>query len=169
MQTLLNTALAGTLIAATGLACAAEYTPELDRVVDSCIEAALNKHPGQVLQWDLDSRADVTSTSLEVVTTEDLVWTIKCEAGAIVSDERRMGNKNYKMLTSRMKVPESTCRQAAVAEYPGTDLTRMRYELNWRGTPSFNYTFQTRDGRDATVEVSAGTGRIERTHSTRTD
>jgi len=169
MQTLLNTALAGTLIAATGLACAAEYTPELDRVVQTCIDAALNKHPGQVIQWDLDSRTSVTSTTLEVVTPDDLVWAMKCEAGAIVSDERKMGMKKYKMLSSRVKAPEQTCRQAAVAEYPGTDLTRMRYELSWRGTPSYNYTFQTRDGREATVEVSAGTGRIDRTYSTRTD
>ena len=63
--------------------------------------------PASLLQWEMDSRTSVLSIKLDVVASDDVVWSMKCEGGAIVSDERKMGNKNYKMLSSRVKVPET--------------------------------------------------------------
>ena len=170
MRTLLNTVIASALLAAASSARAVEFTPEVNRGVEACIDAALQKHPGQVIRWDIKSRAEVMSFRVDVVATDDLVWTVQCEAGAMVSDERKLGNMNYKMLSSRVKVPEATSRQVAVEEYPGMDLTGMTYELTtWRRIPHYAYRFLIPDGRDATVEVNAGTGRIDRTYSSRAD
>jgi uncharacterized membrane protein YkoI len=152
-----------------GPACAAEFTPEMDTALQTCIDTALRQHAGVVTQWQVDSRTSVLGIKLGVVASDDQVWAMKCEGGAIISDERMMGNKKYKMLSSRVKIPEATCRQAAVEEYPGTELTDMQYSLSVWGKPSFTYTFLTPDGREATVEVSAVTGKIDRTYSSRVE
>jgi uncharacterized membrane protein YkoI len=162
-------AIACTLIAAADPAFAAEYTPELDSALQACLDAAVQQHPGYVTQWEVDSRTGGPSFRVDLVASDDLVWALKCEGGKIVSDERKMGNKNYKMLSARGKIPEATCRQAAVEEYPGAELTRMQSALNWKGNPYFTYTFLTPDAREATVEVNAVTGKIDRTHSSRVD
>ena len=148
---------------------AAEFTPEMNNALQTCLDTALRQHAGVVTQWEIDSRTSVRSIKLDVVASDDVVWSMKCEGGAIVSDERKMGNKNYKMLSSRVKVPETTCRQAAVEEYPGTELNRMQYSLSWKGSPYFTYTFLTSDAREATVDVNAVTGKIDRTYSSRVD
>jgi len=159
----------GALVAWVGQTLAAEYTPELDSALQTCVDTALQQHPGQVTRWVVDSRAAAPAVRVDIVASDDLVWAMTCEGGKIVSDERKVGNKNYKMLSSRMKVPEATCRQTAVEEYPGTELTRMQYALSWKGAPYFTYTFVTRDGREATVDVNAATGKIDHTHSSRAD
>jgi hypothetical protein len=152
-----------------GSAYASEFTPEMDTALQTCIDTALRQHAGVVTQWEIDSRTSALIIKLDVVASDDLVWSMRCEGGAIVSDERKMGNKSYKMLSSRIKVPEATARQAAVEEYPGTELTGMQYSLSWRGKPSFTYTFLTQDARQATVEVSGVTGKIDSTYSSRVD
>jgi uncharacterized membrane protein YkoI len=152
-----------------GPAYAAEFTPEMDTALQTCIDTALRQHAGIVTQWEMDSRTSALGIKLDVVASDDQVWSMKCEGGAIVSDERKMGNKNYKMLSSRVKVPETTTRRTAVEEYPATELTRMQYSLSWKGSPYFNYTFMTADAREATVEVNAVTGKIDRTYSSRVD
>ena len=152
-----------------GSAYASEFTPEMDTALQTCIDTALRQHAGVVTQWEMDSRTSALIIKLDVGASDDLVWSMRCEGGAIVSDERKMGNKSYKMLSSRIKVPEVTARQTAVGEYPGTELTGMQYSLSWRGKPSFTYTFLTQDARQATVEVSGVTGKIDSTYSSRVD
>jgi hypothetical protein len=76
-----------------GCTYAAEFTPEMNNALQTCLDTALRQHAGVVTQWEIDSRTSVRSIKLDVVASDDVVWSMKCEGGAIVSDERKMGNK----------------------------------------------------------------------------
>jgi len=67
---------------------AAEFTPEMNNALQTCLDTALRQHAGVVTQWEIDSRTSVRSIKLDVVASDDVVWSMKCEGGAIVSDER---------------------------------------------------------------------------------
>jgi hypothetical protein len=80
-----------------------------------------------------------------------------------------MGTKNYKMLTRSAKVPEVSARFTAASGYALAELRKMDYGLSWRGKPYYTYEMHLNDGRDASVDVNAETGLIDRSKSERKD
>lgn len=145
---------------------AAEFGPEVDRAIEQCLDAARRDQVGQVTRWDLEWATGL-AFNLELVSPNDRVWNMRCEGGVIVKSERKAANKKYEMLSTRHRVEEHEARQLAGAEYPGGELHRMVYDLSWRGNPYYNYSFNLRDGRTATVLVNAVTGVIDKTSSER--
>src|SRR5215207_2565584 len=81
--------------------------------IDACIDLALQQQEGIVLGWRLGN-AQATAVDVDILAPDDRVWTIKCNNGKVGAPERKLGNKNYKMLKSRSKVPEKSARFTAV-------------------------------------------------------
>jgi len=151
---------------AAGSAAAAEFSPEVDRAIDACLEAARQQQVGQVTQWDLDWKSGL-GFDVELVAPDNRVYRMRCEAGAIVKSDQKAGNKKYEMLSTRHRVEEKDTRQLAGAEFRGAELRQMKYELNWRGNPYYSYAFDLPDGRTGNVMVNAATGKVDRTSSER--
>lgn len=158
--------LALTLIAGSGVACAADPAANFP-VVDACVEAALQQQQGQVIGWKVEKGKDPIPVEVNVLASDDRVWTLKCADGKVSGSERKMGNKSYKMLTSRAKVPELSARFTAANSYPIAEVSKMDYGLSWKGRPYYTYEMALNDGREATVDVNAETGQIDRTKSER--
>ncbi len=53
--------------------------------------------------------------------------------------------------------------------YPIAEVRKMEYDLSWKGKPYYTYEMLLNDGRDATVDVNAETGQIDRSKSERKD
>jgi uncharacterized membrane protein YkoI len=159
--------LACSLLAATAQVGAAEYSPELDGAIEACVQAVNQQNGGQILGWQVDWAQGGLGFNFEVVAPDNRVFNLRCEAGTVTSSERKPGDKKYQMLSSRAKVAESAARQAAAGEYPGADLRRMKYDLTWRGKPSYTYEWGLKDGRTAWIEVNGETGQIDKTKSER--
>ena len=166
MQTFRVT-LACTLLAAAAQARAGEFSPELDRAIDACVQAVNQQNGGQILEWKVDWAQGGLAFDFEVVAPDNRVFTVRCEAGVVTASERKTGDKKYQMLSSRAKVAENAARQAAATEYPAAELRRMKYDLSWRGKPIYTYEWGLKDGRTAWVEVNGETGQIDKTKSER--
>jgi len=154
-----------TLVAGSGVA-SADPTA-IFPLVDACVEAALQQQPGHVIGWRIDPGHEPTPIQVDVVASDDKVWTLKCADAKVSGSERKTGNKNYKLLSTRAKVPEVSARFTAVNSYPIAEVKKMDYALSWRGRPYYTYEMSLNDGREATVDVNAETGQIDRSKSER--
>jgi hypothetical protein len=161
-----RTCVALALVLGPGVALAESPTDNFPQI-DACIDAALQQQPGHVVGWNILSAKEPISMTVDVVAPDDKVWTLKCSDAKITGSERKMGNKNYKMLTRSAKVPEVSARFTAASGYPLAELRKMEYGLSWKGKPYYTYEMHLNDGRDASVDVNAETGLIDRSKSER--
>jgi hypothetical protein len=116
----------------------------------------------------INSAKEPVTMTVEVVAPDDRVWTMKCTEGKITGNpERKTGTKNYKMLSARTKVPEVSARFTAATAYPISEMQKMEYGLSWKGKAYYTYDMKLNDGRDATVDVNADTGQVDRSKSER--
>jgi uncharacterized membrane protein YkoI len=136
--------------------------------VDSCIDLALQQQDGIVVAWKL-TNPRASGVEVDVLAPDDRVWTLKCNNGKVGAPERKLGNKNFKMLKSRSKVPEKSARFTAVGSYPIAEVRTMKYETSWKGRPYYSYEMVLNDGREASVDVNAETGQVDRSKSERKD
>jgi len=136
--------------------------------IDACIDLALQQQEGIVLGWRLGN-AQATAVDVDILAPDDRVWTIKCNNGKVGAPERKLGNKNYKMLKARSKVPEKSARFTAVGSYPIAEVRTMKYDTSWKGRPYYSYEMVLNDNREASVDVNAETGQVDRSKSERRD
>ena len=157
---------------ALALAPASVFAVEPDQMfpqLDACLDAAKQQLEGQPIRWQLTGNQDPYSFDIDIVAPSDRVWNMKCSGGKVSDVNRKTGTKNYKMLSSRVKVPEVSARFTALGAYPIAELKKMEYGLTLRGRAYFSYEMSLNDGRDATVDVNAETGQIDRSKSERND
>ena len=121
-----------------------------------------------MLGWRLGN-AQATAVDVDILAPDDRVWTIKCNNGKVGAPERKLGNKNYKMLKARSKVPEKSARFTAVGSYPIAEVRTMKYDTSWKGRPYYSYEMVLNDNREASVDVNAETGQVDRSKSERRD
>lgn len=163
-----RTCIALALVLGPGLALADGPTDVFSKI-DACIDTALKQQEGRLVGWKIESTKEPVALTIDVLAPDDRVWSMKCADGKVTSSDRKIGNKNYKMLTSRAKVPEVSARFTAATGYPIAELRKMEFGLSWKGKPYYTYEMRLNDGRDATVDVNAETGQIDRSKSERKD
>jgi uncharacterized membrane protein YkoI len=169
MSVALNrTCVALALVLGPGLALADGPTDIFPKI-DACIEAALQQQEGRLVGWKIESIKEPVALTIDVLAPDDKVWSMKCADGKISASDRKMGNKNYKMLISRTKVPELSARFTAAGSYPIAELRKLEYGLSWKGKPYYTYEMRLNDGRDASTDVNGETGQIDRSKSERKD
>jgi hypothetical protein len=134
--------------------------------IDACIDAALQQQDGMVIQWQM-KKPDDPSIDVEVLAPDNRVYTMTCKDGKVTAPARKAGQKKFEMLKGRAKVLEKPARFTAVTSYPIAEVRRMGYDLSWKGRPYYTYEMVTSDGREATVDVNAETGQVDRSKSER--
>ena len=135
--------------------------------LEACMEAALQKQEGVVVRWELTPTGTRSVSTIDVLAPNDYGWTMKCTEGKVGAPVRKVGNKDYKKLTSRVKVPEKSARFTAVGAYP--HVAEMQQdaagsEPGLKGKPYYTYeTVARTTGAIATVEVNADHREIDYT------
>jgi len=155
------------LAVALNLSCAAALAVEPDTMypaLEDCLQAVPQKQEGVV------TNRQPFSFEIDVLAPNNYVWSMRCTEGNVGAPVRKLGNKDHKKLTSRVKVPEKSARFTAVGAYPAVaEVSKMQLDiaLSFKGTAYYTYELSTGDGRSATVEVNADTGQIDSTKSSR--
>jgi uncharacterized membrane protein YkoI len=162
----------GILSAALTLGSTAATAVEPDTMfppLEACMEAAVQKQEGVVIRWELTGSRDPFGFELDVLAPNDYRWTMKCTEGTVGAPIRKVGNKDYKKVGGRVKVPEKSARFTAIGAYPRVaEINKMQLELSgFKGVPYYTYELSLSDGRVATIEVNATTGEIDHTESKR--
>jgi len=172
MQRLKHTCAAVLVTGVLSIGCGAACAVEPDTMfpaLEACTEAALQKQEGLVLRWELTSNRDPFGFEFDVLAPNDYRWTMKCTEGNVGAPVRKVGNKDYKKFTARVKVPEKSARFTAIGAYPHvSEINKMQLDLSgFKGVAYYTYELSTGDGRVATIEVNATTGEIDYTKSQR--
>jgi len=160
-------------VAALNISCTAALAVEPDSMypsLEECLQAVPQKQEGVVTRWELTANRQPFGFEIDVLAPNNYVWAMRCTEGNVGAPVRKLGNKDYKKLTSRVKVPEKSARFTAVGAYPSVaEISKMQLDiaLSFKGTPYYTYELSTGDGRSATVEVNADTGQIDSTKSSR--
>ena len=164
---------ATTLAVILNLSSAAALAVEPDTMypaLEDCLQAVSQKQEGVVTRWELTASRQPFSFEVDVLAPNNYVWAMRCTEGNVGAPVRKLGNKDYKKLTGRVKVPEKSARFTAVGAYPSvSEVNKMELDiaLSFKGTPYYTYELSTSDGRSATIEVNADTGQIDSTKSSR--
>lgn len=160
-------------VAVLSIGCAAALAVEPDTMypaLEDCLQAVPQKQEGVITRWELTSNRQPFGFEIDVLGPNNYVWAMRCTEGNVGAPVRKLGNKDYKKLTGRVKVPEKSARFTAVGAYPSvSEVNKMQLDiaLSFKGTPYYTYELTTSDGRSATVEVNADTGQIDSTKSSR--
>ncbi|HTS55877.1 MAG TPA: PepSY domain-containing protein [Burkholderiales bacterium] len=160
-------------IAAVSIGCGPAVGVEPDSLfpaLDECLQAAPQKQEGVVTRWQLTSKEPPFGFEIDILAPNNYVWSMRCTEATVGAPVRKLGNKDYKKLTARVKVPEKSARFTAIGAYPSVaEVSRMQLDLalSFKGTPYYTYEVTTNDGRSASVEVNADTGQIDYTKSER--
>jgi hypothetical protein len=160
-------------IAALSIGCSVALAVEPDAMfpaLDDCLQAAPQKQEGVVTRWQLTSDRAPFDFEIDILAPNNYVWAMRCSEGNVGAPVRKLGNKDYKKLTGRTKVPEKSARFTAIGAYPSVaEVSQMQLDiaLTFKGTAIYTYQLSTGDGRRASVEVNADTGQIDFTKSER--
>jgi uncharacterized membrane protein YkoI len=168
----LTCAAVGLSIGALTIGCGTAVAVEPDTMfpaLEACMEAAVQKQEGIVVRWELTANRDPYGFEVDVLAPNDYRWTMKCTEGNVGAPVRKVGNKDYKKFSGRVKVPEKSARYTAAGAYPHvSEINKMQLDLSgFKGIPYYTYNLSIGDGRVATVVVDATTGEIDSTKSER--
>jgi len=159
-------------VAALAMGCGRAVAVEPDTMfpaLEACMEAAVQKQEGIIVRWELTADRDPYGFEIDVLAPNDYRWTMKCTEGAVGAPTRKLGNKDYKKFTGRVKVPEKSARYTGAGAYPHVaEINKMQLDLSgFKGIPYYTYNLSLSDGRVATVSVDATNGEIDSTKSER--
>jgi uncharacterized membrane protein YkoI len=149
------TLLAACLLGASSLATAATQS-----ALDSCVNASLAKHPGNIVSLASEIEDGKAQYELDIKGNDGLNWEVECDAatGKINRIEREInpGSKEFK---SKAKIRLDAAIKIALDKYPG-QVRNIEYDLEDDGEISYEFIVETDDGKLIEIEVDAVSGKL---------
>jgi uncharacterized membrane protein YkoI len=142
-------------------ALAMEPMPPTKVSMETCLAAALEKHPGRVKELEFGLDNGEPHYEFEILTADGRETEVECSAmtGKIVEVEWENENMDLDAFLSKAKVTASQAREIALRRVPGR-IVHMDMETTSSGRMSYEFEVKSRDGKDMDVEVDAMSGEI---------
>jgi uncharacterized membrane protein YkoI len=130
--------------------------------METCMKAALAKHPGKVLSLEAEIENGKPIYEFDIKGADGVEWEVECDAksGKITEEEEDVDAKDPRF-ASKAKVSMEDARKTALAAYPG-EVVSVEYELE-DGNPVYEFDIKGKNGKETEVEVDAVTGKIGET------
>lgn len=128
--------------------------------LETCMKAALAKHPGAVISLEAELEAGKPSYEFDIKGADGKEWEIECDAksGKLIEEEEEVDAKDPRF-TSKAKVSADDAKKAALAAVPG-EVIESETSIEANGNPSYEFDIKTKDGKEMEVEVDAITGKV---------
>ena len=153
---LLTTLLASLFIAAPAIA-AEKHTGRLE----TCMKAALAKHPGNVQTVEAEIEKGKAIYEFDIRTADGKEMEVECDAksGKIteVEEEVTADDPRFK---AKAKVSLEDAKKAALAIHPG-EVLETEFAIEADGGASYEFDIKTASGKEMEVEIDAETGKLE--------
>ena len=135
---------------------AMEPMPPTKVSMETCLAAALEKHPGRVKELEFGLDNGEPHYEFEILTADGRETEVECSAmtGKIVEVEWENENMDLDAFLSKAKVTASQAREIALRRVPGR-IVHMDIETTSSGRMSYEFEVKSRDGKDVDVEVDA--------------
>ncbi|HEY6896567.1 MAG TPA: PepSY domain-containing protein [Rhodocyclaceae bacterium] len=134
--------------------------PEAKVRMETCLEAALAAHPGDVLKLELRVEDKQPVYEFEIAGSDKKFWDVECSgaSGKVTETEQRVKSADDPLFKAKAKVNEADAKKAALEKFPG-EVAHTEYEIESDGNASYEFDIKQKDG-SMRVEVDAATGKI---------
>jgi len=151
----LSVAVLATLFATSEFA-AAEHKGALE----TCMKAALAKHPGDVISLEAEIEKGKPIYEFDIKGKDGKEWEVECDAkSGKVTEEEEEVDINDPRFASKAKVTFEEAKKTALAAHPG-EVVESETSIEGDGSASYEFDIKGKDGKEWEVEVDAVTGKI---------
>ena len=130
--------------------------------LEDCIKAVSSVKSGLIARAEYHNFSHEGSPAyeIEVIDKDGKEWEFECNKhGNIVEIEQEVKSASDPLFKSRAKVSEEDAKATATTLYKGK-VEKVEYEIEFDGSPSYEFNIETDDGTEFNVEVSAESGEI---------
>lgn len=129
--------------------------------LESCVKAALAKHPGKILSLEAEIEKGKPIYELDIKGKDGKEWEIECDAatGKLTEEEQEVANADDEAFKAKAKVTEEEARKTALGRKAG-EVIEVEYNLEADGNPSYEFDIVDKDGKEWEIEVDAVTGKV---------
>jgi uncharacterized membrane protein YkoI len=131
--------------------------------VETCLKAALAKHPGQVISLEAEIENGKPIYEFDIKAKDGKEWEVECDAktGKLTEEEEEIDVKDPRF-ASKVKVTLEDAKKTALAAKPG-EIIETETSVEADGSISYEFDIKGKDGKEWEVEVDAVTGKIVET------
>jgi uncharacterized membrane protein YkoI len=154
-----------TVIASSLLACnvamaAPLEIPKMTANMETCLQAALAKMPGDVVKLELKNERGTPTYEFEIAG-KDRTMEFECDAntGKITEEEQEVDSPENPAFKSKVKISLEQAKDIALKKHPGK-VVETEYEIESNGHASYEFDIEKADGTEVKLEVDATTGEI---------
>ncbi len=129
--------------------------------METCMKAALAKHPGQVLSLEAEVENGKPIYEFDIKGKDGKEWEVECDAksGKVTEEEMEVASADDAAFKSKAKVSLDDAKKTALAKQPG-EIIETEFSVEANGNPSYEFDIKTADGKEVEVEVDAVTGKL---------
>jgi len=156
----MNKKLIALLIASAFFAPSAFAADKHTGKMESCMKAALAKHPGSVISMEAEIEDGKPTYEFDIKGTDGKEWEVECAAktGKLIEEEEEVDAKDPRF-ASKAKVSFDDAKKTALAAHPG-EVIESETAIESNGDISYEFDIKTKDGKEIEVEVDAVSGKI---------
>ena len=128
--------------------------------MESCMKAALQKHPGDVLSLEAELENGVAIYEFDIKGADGKEWEVECDAktAKLTEEEEEVDAKDPRFV-AKAKVTLEQAKKTALAAKPGT-VIESETSIEADGSASYEFDIKGKDGKEWEVEVDATTGKV---------
>ena len=154
---LVTIALASTFVSTFAYAGGHPFTGKME----TCMYAALAKHPGEVLTLEAEISHGKTQYEFDIKDKDGKEWEVECSAktGKIIEEEQEFANADAPEFKAKAKITQDEANKTALAKFPG-EVVDSEFSIEADGSASYEFDIKTKDGKEMEAEVDATTGKL---------
>lgn len=158
-----NTLYIPTLMASLFLAPAAFAADKHSGKLETCLKAALAKHPGAVQTLEAEIENGKPIYEFDIRGKDGKEWEVECDAksGKITEEEQEVAADDASFKT-KAKISLDDAKKAALVKYAG-EIIETEYSIEADGSLSYEFDIKTADGKEMEVEIDATSGKVVET------
>lgn len=129
--------------------------------METCMRAALTKHPGDVLTLEAEISGGKAQYEFDIKGKDGKEWEVECLAktGKVIEEEQEFANADDPAFKDKAKITQDEAKKTALAKYPG-EVVESEFSVESDGNISYEFDIKTADGKEWEVEVDAVTGKL---------
>jgi uncharacterized membrane protein YkoI len=129
--------------------------------METCMKAALTKHPGEVLTLEAEISGGKAQYEFDIKGSDGKEWEVEClaKSGKVIEEEQEVANADDPLFKAKAKITLDEAKKIALAKFPG-EILETEFSIESNGNPTYEFDIKTKDGKEMEVEVDAVTGKL---------
>jgi len=129
--------------------------------METCMNAALAKHPGEVLTLEAELSNGKAQYEFDIQGKDGKEWEVEClaKSGKVIEEEQEVANADDPAFKGKAKISQEDAKKLALAKYAG-EVVDSEFSIESDGSISYEFDIKTANGKEMEVEVDAISGKL---------